>query len=86
MAPNNFITILYKLWLEYNFKIVKIGDPNQCNPVEGSQVYYDYINSVSIRQMCPKLEILNYIENCGRYDRKTKNILDFFLEKIIYPN
>ena len=28
--------------------------------------------------MCPTLES---IENCGRYDMKTKNILDFFLEK-----
>ena len=83
MVPNEFNNILYKLWLEYNFKIVMFGDPNQCNPVEGgSQIYYDYINSVSVRQMCPALETLKYIEKCGRYDLKTKIILDFFLEKV----
>ena len=48
MVPNKFVTILYKLWLEYNFKVVMFGDPNQCNPIEGgSQIYYDYINCVS---------------------------------------
>ena len=26
-------------------------------------------------------ETVKYIENCGRYDMKTKNTLDFFLEK-----
>ena len=57
------------------------GDPNQCNPVEGgSQLYYDYLTSVSVRQTCPNLETLEYIVNRGRYE-KTKNILNFFLEK-----
>ena len=31
--------------------------------------------------MCPTIETLEYKANCGRYDEKTKNILDFFLEK-----
>ena len=38
MVPNKFITTLYKL--------IIFGDPNQCNPVEGGQIYYDYINSI----------------------------------------
>ena len=82
MVPNKFITILYKLWLESNFNIIMFGDPNQCNPVEGgSQIYYDYLTSISVRQMCPTIQALEYIANCGRYVVKTKNILDFFLEK-----
>ena len=31
--------------------------------------------------MCPKIETLEYRTNYGRYDEKTKNILDFFLKK-----
>ena len=49
------MTILYKLWLQYNFNIIMFGNPNQCNPAEGgSQIYYDCLTSVSVRQMCPK--------------------------------
>ena len=81
-VPNKFITILYKLGLEYSFILIMFGDTNQCNPIEGkSQVCYNYINSISVRQICPALQTLEYIENCSRHDMKTKNVLDFFLKK-----
>ena len=54
MVLNKVITILYKLWLEHDIKIYMFGDPNHCNPVEGgSQIYYNYLESISVRQMCP---------------------------------
>ena len=58
------------------------GDRNQCNPIKGgSQIYYNYLDSISVRQMCPKLKTLKYREGCERYDAKTFNILNFFLKK-----
>ena len=73
MVPNEFITVLYKLWLKYNFKLFMFADLDQCNLVTGgSQIYYDYINSVSVRQMCPKLETLEYVRYVSKL-KKTNN-------------
>lgn len=47
------------------------SDPNQHNPLEGgSQIYYDYLDSVSVREICSEIETLEYIVNSGRYDEK----------------
>jgi len=57
------------------------GDPNQCEPVEsGSQIRYDYIESKAIREMCGNVEILQYIEKTGRYDKQTNEMLTKFLK------
>ena len=57
------------------------GDPNQCEPVEsGSKIHYDYLYSKTIKQMCPKTKTLQYIEETGRYDKKTHEILYTFLK------
>ena len=43
MVSNNFMTLLYKLWSQYDTKIYRFDDPNQCSPVEGgSQISYNY--------------------------------------------
>lgn len=56
------------------------GDLNQCNPVRGgNQIYYDYLTSELVRQMCLKLETYKYRTGCGRYE-KTFNVLNFFLK------
>lgn len=61
MVPNEFITIIYKLWLHDNIKVYIIGDPNQCSSVDnGSRIYYNYLDSISVRRMCPKIETLEY--------------------------
>ena len=63
MVPNKWITLIYKAYLNFNNKIYMFGDPNQCEPVEpGSQIHYDYLESKTIREMCPKVETLKYIE------------------------
>ena len=57
------------------------GDPNQCEPVEpGSQIHYDYLESKTIREMCPKVETLKYIERSCRYDKQTHEMLKTFLK------
>ena len=57
------------------------GDPNQCEPVEGgSQIHYDYLNSKTVREMCPRIKTLQYIEKSCRYDKQTHTMLDKFLK------
>ena len=49
------------------------GDPNQCSPVEGgSQISYNYLESKTVREMCPKIKTLQYIEKSCRYDKQTQ--------------
>ena len=67
MAPNKFMTILYMGWLAYDIEIHLFGDNKQCDPVD--EVVYDYLNSVSIRDMCPNSIELEYQGH--RYDEKT---------------
>ena len=53
------------------------GDPKQCKPVEGgSQTYYDYLTTISVRQMCPNFETLEHIVNSENCDEKTLHMLD----------
>ena len=81
MVPNKWITFMYKIYLKYNNKVYMFGDPNQCSPVEGgSQINYDYLQSNTIHEMCPKVETLEYIEKSCRYDKQTHEILKTFLK------
>ena len=82
MVPNKWITLIYKAFVLYGTKIYMFGDPNQCSPVEsGSQISYNYLHSKTVRQMCPKIDTLKYIEESSRYDKKTHMVLDRFLKK-----
>ena len=65
----------------FNLTVYMFGDPNQCEPVEGgSHINYNYLESKTVRQMCPKVETLEYIEKSCRYDKQTHNILKTFLK------
>lgn len=57
------------------------GDLNQCEPVEpGSQINYDYLQSKTIQEMCPKMKTLEYIQKSCRYDKITHDMLSKFLK------
>ena len=81
MVPKKWITRIYEAYLEYNNTVYMFGDPNQCSPVEpGSQINYDYLHSKTIKEMCPRIKTLEYIEDSCRYDKKTHQILQTFLK------
>ena len=81
MVPNKWITRIYETYLEYNNTSYMFGDPNQCSPVEGgSEINYDYLQSMTIKEMCPGIKTLEYIEDSCRYDIKTHQILQTFLK------
>ena len=81
MIPNKWITLIYKAFTMFSNKVYMFGDPNQCSPVEdGSQINYDYLRSHTIREMCPKIETLEYTEDSCRYDKQTHEILQKFLK------
>lgn len=49
--------------------VMLYGDPKQCSPAEGgSQVNYDYTNSVAVREKCAEVVEMEYIHETGRYD------------------
>lgn len=66
------------------------GDPNQCEPVEGgSQINYDYLESKTVREMCPKIETLKYIGKSCRYDKQTHGKISTYfqpIDKKLYKN
>lgn len=81
MVPNKWMTMIYKAYLNFNNKIYMCGDPNQCEPVEpGSQIHYDYLESKTVSEMCPRIETLQYIEKSCRYDKQTHEMLKTFLK------
>ena len=81
MVPNKWMRKIYEAFTLFNNKIYMFGDPNQCEPVEsGSQIHYDYINSKTIREMCPRTKTLKYIEKSCRYDKQTHEVLEKFLK------
>ena len=81
MAPNKWITQVYKIFTMFKNNIFMFGDPNQCEPVEnGSQVNYNYMESKTVNDMCPKIETLQYIEKSCRYDKPTHEMLKTFLK------
>ena len=81
MVPNKWMTKIYQAYTLFNNTIYMFGDPNQCEPVEtGSQIHYDYLGSKTVRDMCPRIETLQYIEKSCRYDKQTHKMLDKFLK------
>ena len=81
MVPNKWITQVYKIFTMFKNNIFMFGDPNQCEPVEnGSQVNYNYMESKTVNDMCPKIETLQYIEKSCRYDKPTHEMLKTFLK------
>ena len=81
MAPNKWITQVYKIFTMFKNNIFMFGDPNQCEPVEnGSQVNYNYMDSKTVNEMCPKIESLQYIEKSCSYDKPTHEMLKTFLK------
>ena len=56
MVPNKWMTLIYKAFTMLNNTIYMYSDPNQCSPVEGGcQISYNYLDSKTIREMCPKI-------------------------------
>ena len=81
MVPNKWITLVYEAFVKYNVEVNMFGDPNQCEPIEaGSQMNYNYIESETIRQMCPNQKTLPYIEESCRYDNETHRMLATLLK------
>ena len=81
MVPNKWMTKIYHEYIKYNLTIYMFGDPNQCEPVEGgSQIHYNYLESKTISEMCPRIETLQYIEKSCRYDKQTHEMLKTFLK------
>ena len=53
MTPNRWVTKLYEGWRQHGYTLYLFGDSNQCSPVQGgSAIHYDYLISVSAREMC----------------------------------
>ena len=81
MVPNKWITRIYKIFTMFKNKVYMFGDPNQCEPVlNGSQINYNYLESKTVNDMCPKVETLQYIEKSCRYDKKNHEMLKTFLK------
>ena len=81
MVPNKWMTKIYQAYTLFNNTIYMFGDPNQCEPVEaGSQIHYDYLGSNTVREMCPRIKTLQYIEKSCRYEKQTHKMLDTFLK------
>ena len=93
MLPNKWMTKIYQAYSKFNNKVYMFGDPNQCEPVEAgkyttisyigyytSQIHYDYLGSNTVREMCPRIKTLQYIEKSCRYDKQTHKMLDTFLK------
>ena len=81
MVPSKWMTLIYKAYTKYGNIIYMFGDTNQCAPVEGgSQINYDYLHSQTVREMCPRIKTLEYIEGPCRYDKETHEVLKTFLK------
>lgn len=64
MVPNKWMTKVYQAFTKYQNTIYLYGDSNQCDPVEnGSQIHYNYMTSVTMREMCPNRQELQYKED-----------------------
>ena len=63
MTPNKWMTKLYHAFTKYKLTIYMVGDTNQCDPVEPTDMFYDYFKSVPITEMCPQRVKMKYIED-----------------------
>lgn len=81
MVQNKWMTLIYKALTMFNNKIFMFGDPNQCEPVKSnSQRIYNFLESKTVNEMCPKRKNLEYIESGYRYDKKIHEMSDKFLK------
>lgn len=79
MTPNQFMTLLY----HSKSNIQLFGDSNQLEPVD--DLIYDYSKSNTIKEMCPEIRMLNYIDGCCRFDNELLNKSQKFLKDNIIP-
>lgn len=81
MVQNKWMTLIYKALTMFNNKIFMFEDPNQREPVESnSQRRYNFLESKTVNEMCPKRKNLEYIESGCRYDIKIHEMSDKFLK------
>ena len=80
MTPNKWMTKLYQAFTKYRLTIYMFGDTNQCDPVEPTDMFYDYFTSIPISEMCPRWVEMKYIEEYARYDQQTRDLLTKFLK------
>lgn len=81
MVQNKWMTLIYKALTMFNNKTFMFEDPNQCEPVESnSQRRYNFLESKTVNEMCPKRKNLEYIESGCRYDIKIHEMSDKFLK------
>ena len=80
MTPNKWMTKLYQAFSKYKLTIYMFGGTNQCDPVEPTDMFYDYFKSVPITEMCPRRVEMKYIEEYARYDPQTRDLLTKFLK------
>ena len=80
MTPNKWMTKLYQAFTKYKLTIYMFGDTNQCDPVEPTDMFYNYFTSIPISEMCPRRVEMKYIEEYARYDPQTRDLLTKFLK------
>ena len=54
MTPNKWMTKLYQAFTKYRLTIHMFGDTNQCDPVELSDMFYDYFLSQWLFLRCAR--------------------------------
>ena len=80
MTANKWMTKLYQAFTKYKLTIYMFGDPNQNYPIEPSDMFYDYFESVAVSEMCPRRVEMKYIEEYARYNPQTQDLLSKFLK------
>ena len=83
MAPNKWMTLIYRCWLKWQNEVYLFGDNEQCDPVD-VQVY-NYVNSLSVLQMVGnRVEELEYKGH--RYCDKMYEVLKEFRKSSVLEN
>ena len=80
MTPNKWMTKLYQAFTTYKLTVYMFGVTNQCDPVESTNMFYDYFTSTPISEMRPRRIQMKYIEENARYDIQTRDLLTEFLK------
>jgi len=85
MIPKSLMSMLYNMFRK-GTRIILVGDPNQCRPVENDG-YYEWENSRLVHEMVGgRLQKLPYIEGCSRFDRPLFRVIEYLLEhKRLHP-
>ena len=76
MIPLKWIEKLYQLKKDNNIVIQFYGDTDQCDPVDVR--YINYMDKKVFRWMCDyNLMTKEYVEGCGRYEKKLYDVLQY---------